>query len=138
MELTEQQIELAAKTAYGKVNLQEFAPANHPENWNNLSDDKKLRYKRMMVIGAPFLQMPWEDPTSEEVEFYSKSARRGNSINAVKVMCGFVRGRNAALAVISVDSRRAKIYEALAFSEGVSPVMDATVDRIIAALDSKS
>lgn len=137
MELPEEQIELAAKTAYGKVNLQEFARTDSPDNWNNLSPEKQFRYKKMMVIGAPFLQMMLSEPIPGDVSIAAKAAGIAQA-KALAVINEYLRIRHAALLPQPADPRRLKIYYALAFSEGVSPVMDATVDRIIAALDSKS
>lgn len=78
--LTDQQIEAAAKDCYEA----QFLPNDYLDKkigsmWDLLADHCKASYRRSVVAAAPFLQLPWDDPTDPENElaFYEYSRARG-------------------------------------------------------------
>lgn len=69
---------------------------------------------------APFLQLPWDEPSDAEIDVFSNIAY-GRTVNVVGEVCRnisqmvlreFVRRRNATLLPKPVDSRRAAILKA--------------------------
>jgi hypothetical protein len=81
-------------------------------------------YRITACAAAPFLQMPWEMPTYEELEMFKDFKSAGSALFE------FVRRRNAALLPKPVDPRRQRIIDALAGDV-------VTADRILVALDTK-
>jgi hypothetical protein len=105
-ELTAQQIEFAV-AAFENV-------AGHAATGELLSMAERMRR------AAPFLQLPWDEPTEEEWSaiFHSipgSSARSWASSSARSWACEFVRRRNAALQPKPVDPRLEKIRSALVY-----------------------
>lgn len=87
-----------------------------------------------MRAAASFLQLPWEEPTSDEGLKAAEYLRRhGSGWSASKVvLMEFVRSRNAALIPNPVDLRRKTIVEVLKQYPNRAPEI---ADRILAALD---
>jgi hypothetical protein len=104
-ELTEQQIEQAI-AAFGNYAVAE-------------------RMRR----AAPFLQLPWDEPTEEEID---NAGRRGIE----SALREFVRRRNAALQPKPVDPRREKIRNVLALGvDAGEPYITNATERILAVID---
>lgn len=143
MELTDEQVEMAAKTAYGKVNFQEFARADSPDRWENLSEGMRETYRKAMRIGAPFLQVAWELPNYDETELAigltDSSGALPHSRTRDRILLEhFVITRNAALRPKPFDPRREKIARAIDGACFTGPsALDRLTDRILAALDAK-
>lgn len=144
MELTDEQVEMAAKTAYGKVNFQEFARADSPDRWENLSEGMRETYRKAMRIGAPFLQIPLDNPTQDEILSIASTSNlriSGLSLAPATVqwtIYQFIMRRNASLLPKPVDPRRAKIARAMDGCAFTGPsALDRLTDAILAALDAK-
>jgi hypothetical protein len=125
MKLTEEKIELAAKAAYERGGFQ----------WSQANREVQQGYRHLVLVAAPFLQMPLELPTNGEVE---KADRTRSTIDA---LTNFVRDRNAALAPKPVDPRREKVRKQVRMIGNKFYLEEDTAneltDRILAALDEK-
>ena len=111
-ELTAQQIEFAV-AAFENV-------AGHAATGELLSMAERMRR------AAPFLQLPWDEPTEEEID---NAGRRGIE----SALREFIRRRNAALQPKPVDPRIAVILGILDSSASTS---DVKAKEITAALDA--
>jgi len=89
-ELSERQIEQAAK-------------AMHGSDWERLKPDDKERYRTAARAAAPYLQLPWDEPTYEELDIAVSDARIGDLASSKDILHEFVRRRNAALQPKPVD-----------------------------------
>ena len=118
-ELTERQIEFAV-AAFENV-------AGHAATGVLLSRAERMRR------AAPFLQLPWDEPTDEE---WSAIFHSIPSSSARSWACEFVRRRNASLMPKPVDPRREKIAGILARYQSMkaSNAWDGA-DEILAAID---
>lgn len=89
--------------------------------------------ENMLRAAAPFLQLPWDDPTKKELErfrVHGVADFRGEIHN-------FIRSRNAALMSKPVDPRLDVLYALLQEVGALKPSDDMTsvATRILAALD---
>lgn len=131
--LTDEQIEAAAKAIF-------LAPTEGNENtssWNfdTLPFAAKDRYRIIARAAAPFLQMPWEIPTSEEMV---DGIRNGSVGGTSEALIQFIKRRNAALLPKPVDPRRAKILAALMeHTPNRTLRYEDMADLILATLDAK-
>jgi hypothetical protein len=105
-ELTEQQIDLAARASSACVSKLGYparlAYATEEEN--------KAMAHEAMRAAAPFLQLPWDEPTEEESYFCSDVVQANEPQD---VIGEFVRRRNAAILTKPVDPRRERIRSVL-------------------------
>lgn len=132
MNLTDEQIEAAAKAMYEGSNQGTMLPYGVP--WNGMNFGERHRWLVALRAAAPFLQMPWEMPTAGEVE----KALCANG--TTEALLQFVRSRNASLIPKPVDPRREKVINILCHADrSPEPAIDANklADRILAALDAK-
>ena len=127
-ELKEQQIEFAV-AAFENV-------AGHAATGELLSMAERMRR------AAPFLQLPWDEPSVEEFrpcwEYAKHLSLYANHISLINeaiesALCEFVRRRNAALQPKPVDPRIAVILGVLDSSACTS---DVKAKEITAALDA--
>ena len=103
--------------------------------WDDLLGQTRDRVRRNLRKAAPFLQMPWDEPTEEEFTqlltgVHPNSNYGGTIMDALKK---FVHIRNAALLPKPVDPRREAVAKVL--TEHKVWTVDDQVDRILAALD---
>jgi hypothetical protein len=136
MELTQEQIETAAKTFENNFKMRFVT---------SISD-----FHAAIRAIAPLLQLPWELPTSSEVDAVMLTplanepwTQREKIINWMR---RFVADRNAALAPKPADPRREKVERAIEAikeyhrGQNLSSSTLSTqevADRILAALDAK-
>ena len=121
-ELKEQQIEFAV-AAFENV-------AGHAATGELLSMAERMRR------AAPFLQLPWDEPTKEEAESFHEDYYTFASTSipsTLHALVRFIRYRNAALQPKSVDPRIAVILGILDSSASTS---DVKAKEITAALDA--
>lgn len=126
MNLTDEQIVAAAKRIWA-------ASDNSGYKWSEIASEAKVIYMEMARVAAPFLQMPWEMPTEEEV------AKALHANGTTEALLQFVQRRNASLIPKPVDPRREKLRSAVnewRQCEGAYTTSE-IVDRILAALDAK-
>jgi hypothetical protein len=125
-ELTEQQINDAVDAFGAEWDQQKGLGAN-----------RIICERRGLSAAAPFLQLPWDEPTVEEYDIAVRDVRIGNTANGVDIARSIVRRRNAALQPKPVDPRRdaiRRVVEALRKTGDVCSVEDA-VDVFIKVLD---
>lgn len=100
--------------------------------------------KHVLRTVAPFLQLPWDEPTESESSFIHSTdlgLRLTSSFDEHKhhIISDFVRRRNAALTPKTVDPRREKIELVLRLHhmqiDNGRRTLESAVDAIIAALD---
>jgi hypothetical protein len=88
-----------------------------------------------LAAAAPFLQLPWDDPTHDEIVDGTKRILMG--MPCKEVLQRFVRNRNAALLPKPVDPRRERVATLLRKlhmdQRGWSP--GEIADRILEAID---
>jgi hypothetical protein len=92
--------------------------------------------RRGLSAAAPFLQLPWDDPTKEEAESFHEDYYTFASTSipsTLHALVRFIRYRNAALQPKSVDPRIAVILGILDSSASTS---DVKAKEITAALDA--
>ena len=120
-ELTAQQIEFAV-AAFENV-------AGHAATGELLSMAERMRR------AAPFLQLPWDEPSVEEFRPCWEYAKHISPIDKAmeSALCEFVRRRNAALQPKPVDPRIAVIVGILESSASTS---DVKAKEILAAIDA--
>lgn len=87
MQLTDEQIEAAAKAMY-EASMSVFdlprdtGGCHHTlATWKQVPGHAKERFRHQVRAAAPFLQMPWEMPTMQELE-------------TCCTLSGFISGRN--------------------------------------------
>ena len=101
-ELTQEQIKQAMWAAHSAA-----APGFE---WGNLSERDVERYSLAVKAAAPFLQLPWDEPTEDEVtSIYNYCANTIDGNLTPRCLCEFVRRRNTALLPKMVDPRIAKL-----------------------------
>lgn len=122
-ELTKEQIEAAAEACANAQALTTTASIYSKGNplWPNLSHGYKETYRLGVVAAAKFLQLPWDEPTLEELQnfqFVVKDCPQGNgtmnlpySIHADIGLIEFVRRRNIALISKPADPRMIKLTQ---------------------------
>ena len=124
-ELTAQQIEFAV-AAFENV-------AGHAATGELLSMAERMRR------AAPFLQLPWDGPTEDEIRQACDDYDLGgdNFRSALEFLIKkFVRRRNAAIQPKPVDPRREKIRNVLAFGVAAGePYITNATERILAVID---
>lgn len=104
---------------------------------SNMDIGSTVAIRDVICVAAPFLQLPWDEPTEEEIQVAYESTEAlplpGGSLRWLKE---FVRRRNAALITKPFDPRKAKIVAAL---EGLAlkAARERMADLIILALDSQ-
>ena len=86
MKLTDEQIEKAAQALYESLyESYEYLP------WAALSETIKDRYRKAARAVAPFLQVPWDEPTEEEMALawneYANGPRVGTWPNVLSHIC---------------------------------------------------
>ena len=117
-ELTDRQVDIAAKVFMEYLSM----PGGE--------DKGSLR------VTAPYLQMPWDEPTNEEVANIVRKLFATTECLDMLVLEDtlreFVRLRNAALLPKPVDPRRAAIVRVLREYPDRAPEI---ADKILAALD---
>lgn len=150
-QLTNEQIEAAAKEGYSAADNQfhksgiahQYSMKQTP--WNDLAEVTKDMWRVGVRYAAPFLQIPWDEPTKEEhIEFGNHVAATLErfpygpmNIKTDDALTWFIAKRNAALIPNPVDPRREKIAKALCRTSMVGMGFDAIADRILAELDAK-
>lgn len=130
--LTKNQLSLATKAYYGAL------PGTDPAGYHTSSIEKGLE------AAAPFLQLPWDEPTDEEIaeiirQHWHWNGRRKHISEVVRFIAGqFVDRRNAAFTPKPADPRREKIIAALRKREFPIDLENEVrmVDNIIDALDA--
>ena len=140
MKLTDEQIEQAALAGLAASTW------TGCQNWQAIGLIGREEWKAFVRAAAPYLQMPWEPPTKEEVlsalATYDNSVVRSGHQSAMTLTLGWlIAARNAALQPKPVDPRRDKITAALCkrlypyghVLENIEPM----ADDILAALDGK-
>lgn len=142
LQLTDAQIEAAAKLIYGMQEAVVFVTPNHPYAWEQKPDPVKGEYRKIARAAAPFLQAPWAMPTrEEEIACFNIGGEweRGmcGTITGSGMLRVFIERRNAALLPKPADPRRAKIADILIRKGWGNPESHDAADRIIAALDAK-
>jgi len=149
MELTQEQIELAAQASYN-AQVQHNARSQYASKnpWPNTGSFNQEAYRVGVRAAAPFLQMSWDEPsTAEAYTFAIENPRFSipdtSGFDVVETMrrflSAFIRYRNSELIPKPVDPRREKIMKELS-QPGKFSIIDAhgeVADRIIAALDAK-
>jgi hypothetical protein len=139
MQLTDEQIEAAAKAAH-EANRGTLTLCG--ELTNAWIED----IKRMLRAAAPFLQMPLDQPSDGEMrDVYSNIHDRFSGIDVYVVQCAvnaFVECRNASIISKPVDPRREKIISSLnaglpRYQSWDRNAAELLADRILAALDAK-
>ena len=109
--------------------------------WNNSSHIDSVI--NGLTAAAPYLQMPWEMPSEEELTWCDGIYRNAHGVTGradrVLALRKFIERRNAALLPKPVDSRREKLIPILARLARwhVNDAQDHIVDAILAALDGK-
>jgi hypothetical protein len=78
----------------------EFAVAAFENVAGHAATGELLSMAERMRRAAPFLQLPWDEPTVEEYDIAVRDVRVGNMANGVDVARSIVRRRNAALAEV--------------------------------------
>ena len=141
MELTDEQVEAAAKIIYEAA-----ASTNRTQAyWENLGEKHKPIYRGAVMEAAPFMQMRWDMPTEEETNAVYREISQSGAFSVPAVTGTFVRTRNAALILKPVDPREAKIVGELLdrYESDVVTQLDRVAWAhtkalaIIAALDSE-
>lgn len=131
MELTNDQVELAVQAF-----VAEFGPADSLEG---IAEQRKIA----MRAAAPFLQLPWDEPSTDELgscftTAYKKDGYSPTQMDINFILTWFVRRRNAALAPNPVDPRINAIARVL---QENSPLWGKSgtdlAEKVIAALDEK-
>lgn len=135
MNLTDEQIEAAAKAAYN---------AFHPTAergflcWDDRPQTTREPYRTSVRAAAPFLQASWEVPTEMEFLAAVGDLHHGGFRDGFlgRALERFVQRRNAALIPKPVDPRREKILRVMRDSR-LAIIRELLADRILAALDAK-
>lgn len=115
-ELREDQIDAAAKVLC----------KTGGNKWDDSYKGQRESYYAMAKAAAPFLQFPWDEPTSEEI-----NALDGKD-HTYTMVREFVSRRNALQMPKPLDQRRAAIVEVLKQYPDRAPEI---ADKILAALD---
>jgi hypothetical protein len=130
MNLADEQLVAASKAM--------FASSPQSKQWREIGSLEKQIYLSQALAAAPFLQMPWDEPTRKEATECWQETKHINPVGvAVQAqMVVFVRRRNASLIPKPVDPRREKILGAMRDSR-LAIIRELLADRILAALDAK-
>lgn len=99
--------------------------------------------ENMLRTAAPFLQLPWDDPSNREIDSISKMnwhwrSGPGTAFDTARFVAGqFVQLRNAALLPKPVDPRLDVLYPLLQEVGAMKPSddMNSIATRILAVLD---
>lgn len=124
-ELTDEQVERAAKVVC-------------PLNWDVAGAEEKSAYRDRIQMAAPFLQLPWDEPTEDEVSDIEALIQSTGAPHWFNGDClkEFVRRRNAALLPKPVDPRRAVLLKQLStFNVRDEQELEEEVTEILAAMD---
>ena len=110
-ELSKQQIEQAAKAMHE-------ARTVSIHFWEHVFASDKERYRKAACAAAPYLQLPWDEPTYQEVVYANTKGGISSYLlvptdAAETLITRFVNLRNAALQPKPVDPRREKIIDAI-------------------------
>jgi hypothetical protein len=142
MNLTDEQIEAAAKAMHEESNQGTMLPYGVP--WDGMNLLEQSRWKLAIHAAAPLLQMLLAEPTKKETgDFRGDLAdmQNGHYKRIDAPLINFIERRNASLIPKPVDPRREKIAAAIRSDrEGFIVSMDEAnrqADRILAALDAK-
>ena len=113
-ELTPNQIDEAAKALHLAMSVGE----RNPSPWETIGYRSQDRYRVMAHDAAPFLQLPWDEPTQDELQRFAHEYRNLNGtecdLTAARVALGALfERRNAALQPKPVDPRREKILDVM-------------------------
>lgn len=134
VELTDEQVDRAAKEFWLSPKWGYGTPGE------GVGENAKVGLR----AAAPFLQLPWDEPTEDEAHvIHSTNLGLGLTSsfdrNVFEVLCRFVRRRNAALLPKPVDPRREAVMNVLRQSVGVvdsySNGPECVADRILDAID---
>lgn len=153
--LTEEQIEAAAKEGYSaadnqynKSGIAHRYSTNHI-SWNELAEVTKDMWRVAVRYAAPFLQVPWDEPTFEELKKacfdFTYCENRDSTCMGIPLgpmrdaFSKFVSRRNDDLIQKPVDPRREKLLRAVnAIRTHESAYTSSEmVTAILAALDAK-
>lgn len=134
--LSDEQVERAAKLYQDEVHR------GTPRilGWDECSVEDQKDIARCLRAAAPFLQLPWDEPTAEEKQNFLGTVHPESNYAATILdsVEEFVRRRNAALLPKPVHPRRDAILvimrEELKSLRGDKEFCSAA-DRILAALD---
>jgi hypothetical protein len=139
-ELTKEQIERAAEALWNITFEQRESrqPGRTEDRWCNVDPQFKDEWREWAKVAAPFLQLPWEEPTDKEfIDIVHAHPSSGYGEEILRSMREFVRRRNAALLPKPVDPRREKVLAALgcSFVDIQSSIVEEIADRVLRALD---
>lgn len=135
-ELTDEQVEKAVNIA--------SATRTSKLSWNGSTGENGIHlWRATMRAAAPFLQLPWDFPTPEEVDAANTKTSRYGLIPrdmAAVIIDRFVSNRNAFLLPKAVDLRKKAVMMLLADIPGTNVVIgdgnrEYITDLILAALD---
>jgi hypothetical protein len=110
-ELTKEQIERAAEALWNITLEQRESrqPGRTEDRWCNVDPQFKDEWREWARVAAPFLQLPWDEPTAHEVNelmaLFFPFAMRPSHQEISRLICGFIQRRNAALLPKPVDPR---------------------------------
>lgn len=137
-ELTDEQVDRAAKAHFDCGAI---------PSWDGASEQTKDAWRKSIRAAAPFLQLPWEPPTFEDINEatyqYGKLSRSGydtkdnpppNTYAMTSALQEFVRRRNAAL-MPKPDPRLHKVICAMSGFTSDRKLEDTIAKQILAALD---
>lgn len=105
-ELTKDHIEAAAKACYEAQFLSnDYLDKKTGCMWDLLADHCKAGYRRSAVAAAPFLQLPWDDPTQEELNacIHATLAKGNKVATGLVILQEFVAMRNKANSPVRED-----------------------------------
>lgn len=128
MELTNEQVEQAVEAARNT--------RTPVLSWSGSGSENGLElWRNTMRAAAPFLQLPWDEPTEDELLMLCGT---GGGYHSRTAIIEFVRRRNAALATKPVDPRIEKVKAVLAKRyTAEDALLPAVAADILAALDGK-
>lgn len=113
-ELTKEQIESAAQALW-QVTLEHRNHCSTTSKWEEVAEHYKEEWRVWARAAAPFLQLPWDTPTTDEIKeitnqiWHWGSGPHRNFDTARFVAGQFVDRRNAALVPKPTFDRRTKI-----------------------------
>lgn len=122
-DLTQEQVERAAKAAHDA-----FMEDGQPIGYDKLAQTLREPYRSCVRAAAPFLQLPWDEPTLEE------ASKANQCMDGQSAIFDFIRRRNAALLPKPVDPRLAVVRHQLG-GPSMSHNLDGVAVKILHALD---
>jgi hypothetical protein len=128
-ELTDEQVKQAAEIS--------SSTRTHSLSWNGPRSEKGMDlWLSTMRAAAPFLQLPWDEPSMDEAnEIEQNIPRNAPPVDQLmRALTVFVHRRNAALIPKPFDPRKEVIVRVLSEQPKDAWYKD-TADRILAALD---